>query len=54
MNETQLTVTGNLVDNPELRFTPSGSRRPSSGSPAPGIPAGCYLGGVGLVRVPAK
>ena len=24
MNETQLTITGNLVDNPELRFTPSG------------------------------
>jgi single-strand DNA-binding protein len=24
MNETQLTLTGNLVDDPELRFTPSG------------------------------
>jgi single-strand DNA-binding protein len=24
MNETQLTITGNLVDDPELRFTPSG------------------------------
>ena len=24
MNETSLTVTGNLVDDPELRFTPSG------------------------------
>ena len=24
MNETPLTVTGNLVDDPELRFTPSG------------------------------
>ena len=24
MNETQLTITGNLVDNPELRFTPAG------------------------------
>jgi single-strand DNA-binding protein len=24
VNETQLTITGNLVDNPELRFTPSG------------------------------
>ncbi len=23
-NETPLTVTGNLVDDPELRFTPSG------------------------------
>ena len=22
MNETQLTITGNLVDDPELRFTP--------------------------------
>jgi single-strand DNA-binding protein len=28
MNETQLTVTGNLVDDPELRFTP-----PTSGQP---------------------
>ena len=24
MNETQLTITGNLVDDPELRFTPAG------------------------------
>jgi len=24
MNETQLTIAGNLVDDPELRFTPSG------------------------------
>ena len=24
MNQTQLTITGNLVDDPELRFTPSG------------------------------
>ena len=24
MNETQLTITGNLVDDPELRYTPSG------------------------------
>jgi single-strand DNA-binding protein len=24
MNETPLTITGNLVDNPELRFTPAG------------------------------
>ena len=24
MNETQLTITGNLVEDPELRFTPSG------------------------------
>jgi single-strand DNA-binding protein len=24
MNETQITLTGNLVDNPELRFTPTG------------------------------
>ena len=24
MNETQLTITGNLVDDPELRFTPGG------------------------------
>ena len=24
MNDTQLTITGNLVDDPELRFTPSG------------------------------
>ena len=24
MNETQLTIVGNLVDNPELRFTPAG------------------------------
>jgi single-strand DNA-binding protein len=24
MNETSLTITGNLVDNPELRFTPAG------------------------------
>ena len=23
-NDTQLTITGNLVDDPELRFTPSG------------------------------
>ena len=32
MNETQLTITGNLVDDPELRFTPAGSRWPSSAS----------------------
>ena len=24
MNETQITIIGNLVDNPEMRFTPSG------------------------------
>ena len=24
MNETAITLTGNLVDNPELRFTPAG------------------------------
>lgn len=24
MNETAITITGNLVENPELRFTPSG------------------------------
>ena len=24
MNETTITLTGNLVDNPELRFTPTG------------------------------
>jgi len=24
MNETQLTIAGNLADDPELRFTPSG------------------------------
>jgi single-strand DNA-binding protein len=25
MNETQITIIGNLVDNPEMRFTPSGT-----------------------------
>ena len=31
MNETQLAITGNLVDDPELRFTPSG--QPASEGP---------------------
>jgi len=29
MNETQLTIAGNLVDDPELRFTPSWARQGS-------------------------
>ena len=34
-NETTITITGNLVDDPELRFTPPGSRSPGSASRRP-------------------
>ena len=31
--DTQITIVGNLVDDPELRFTPTGQRSPTSASP---------------------
>jgi single-strand DNA-binding protein len=35
MNETQLTITGNLVEDPELRYTPAGQPVPGSASRRP-------------------
>ena len=32
MNDTRLTIAGNLVDDPELRFTPAGMQSPDSAS----------------------
>ena len=40
MNETTLTITGNLVDDPELRFTPCGPWVQDCEEPSP-RPRGC-------------
>ena len=33
--DNQTTIAGNLVDTPELRFTNTGTRSPTSGAPSP-------------------
>jgi single-stranded DNA-binding protein len=47
MADTHVTLTGNLTDGPELKFTPNGNPGPTSAWPSPpGRPHGS-AGGVG-------